>query len=183
MRWIPFILLTYVALLAQTTGGILLAVHTDSAGAVFPDLLAVMAVFIALNLRNQHEVVIGCWLLGMGLDLTSGGQGWAVGPMAIAYSAGGFVIFKLRETFFRDSIISQTFLSAIMALSAHVLYVTLQSILSFGSSSLALYGQQLLQACLLALYTAVAAPAVLSVMSKIERLFIAAASSKSARER
>jgi len=173
MRWILFIILAYVAVVLQTTLGALLAIHTDWAGVIAPDLLAILAVFIALALRNAAAAALACWILGFGLDLASGpGSGSVVGPMALAYAGGGFLVFQFREIFFREKILSQVILVLVFALLTHVTWVTLQAVISGFDTTWGIYGQRLLEAVFLAVYSAALAPVLHTGLIRYERLLI-----------
>ena len=181
MRWILWIILAYLALTVQNVLGILISFHTSWLGDIRPDILAAAAVFVVLTARNMQDVVIASWLLGMGLDLTCG-QG-VVGPMPLAYSAAAFLVFKVRDAFFRDRLSSQVILTAVFALVAHIAWITLQLLVAARSARWDLYGHQLLQACLLAMYSGLLAPMVFAVLGRCARWLITAAGGRGSRER
>jgi rod shape-determining protein MreD len=176
MRWASFAILVYVVLLVQTTVGRLLTFNGTSMGSVGPDLAAIAAVFVALRLRDGTEVAISAWLLGLAVDLATGGgvgEVTAVGPMAIGYTLAVAAIFRLREMFFRERPATQALLALVFCVMAHFTWVSLQLI--FGAAvqrSWAGYGRLMLEAMALACYTAVLAPAGYWALSKAERLLI-----------
>lgn len=183
MRWLLFVILVYVALLLQTTFGNLLMVRSEWPGPIMPDLLAAVAVFFALSLRQSADVVIACWALGLGLDLTTTGAmaGAAdgqfflppLGPMAIAYTLAGLTVFKLREAFFRERVFSQMILVAFFVVAAHGLYVLIISLVGSRHGQWDYFGQRLVQALLTALYSAALAPLVHSLLRRSEKMLIA----------
>ncbi len=179
MRWILFVILVYVATLAQTTLSQLLVIHTGWAGAVVPDLLACMAAFLAMRLRQNSDVAIACWSLGLALDLTSSG-GPALGLMSLTYMAAGWIILKLREGFFRDRISSQIVTTIIFCIVAHTLYLTLQVMLLWRFAG---YGTMLLEAMMVAIYSAAAAPLVQRALAPAERWLISPAAGRQGRDR
>jgi cell shape-determining protein MreD len=181
MRWILWIIVAYLALTVQNVLGVLICFHTSWLGDIRPDILAAAAVFVVLTTRNVQDVVIACWLLGLGLDLTSG-QG-VVGPMPLAYSAAAFLVFKVRDAFFRDRLSSQIILTAVFALVAHFAWITLQLVVAMRSARWDLYGHQLLQACLLAAYSGLLAPVIFAILSRCARWLITPAGSRGSRER
>jgi cell shape-determining protein MreD len=181
MRWILWIILAYLALAVQNALGILIGIHTSWLGDIRPDILAAAAVFVVLTVRNLHDVIIACWLLGLGLDLTSG-QG-VVGPMALAYSGAAFVVFRVRDAFFRDRLSSQIIMTAIFALMAHVAWITLQLVLALRSAHWESLGRLLLQACVLTLYSGLLAPMVFALLGRCSRWLIAPAAGRGSRER
>ncbi len=170
MRWVLRIILVYVALALQNAVGLLVHIPTSSLGDIAPDLLAGAAVFVVLNVRGLSDVLIVCWVLGIGLDLTStGGSGGAsvVGPMALAYAAAAWVVFQLREAFYREQAVSQAVLAALFVLVAHGLWITMQLVLALRSAHWELYGRLMLQACLVALYSGALAPVVCAVLGRM----------------
>jgi cell shape-determining protein MreD len=181
MRWILWIILAYLALAVQNALGILIGIHTSWLGDIRPDILAAAAVFVVLTVRNLHDVIIACWLLGLGLDLTSG-QG-VVGPMALAYSGAAFVVFKVRDAFFRDRLSSQIIMTAVFALLAHTAWIILQLVLALRSGHWESFGRLLLQACLLTVYSGLLAPMVFALLGRCSRWLVAPAAGRGSRER
>jgi len=138
-------------------------------GPIGPDLLAPLAVFIALYARRQIDVLLAGWAIGMAIDLAaSGGPGSAsvVGPMALTYVLGTKVIYTVRDAFFRERIISRAVLTAVFCLVAHCLWVTAQSAIAYRHTSWPEYGRMLLQAVGLAIYTAALAPSLIWLLEK-----------------
>jgi cell shape-determining protein MreD len=171
IRWILFLIVTYVALVVQTTVGGLLVVHTG-VGPIAPDLLAMVAVFVAMAVRNGTDAGLACWVLGLGLDLASGPGGTTVvGPMAVAFGLGGLAIFRLRETLFRDKVVTQVVMVLLFTAATHMLWLTLQAIftrsLTWGD-----YGDALLQAVMIGAYSAALAPLIHAFLLRHERLLL-----------
>ena len=63
MRWVYFLVAVLAALLAQTTIGLVLWFRT-SLGWIGPELLATVAVFVALNVRSSTSAALAGWALG-----------------------------------------------------------------------------------------------------------------------
>ncbi len=161
MKWVPFIILTYLVMLAQCTVGGLLTFSVKAIGTVGPDLLAIVAVFMALHVRSGFHAALAGWVLGLAVDLTTvsaAGGVTAVGPMPIAFAVAAALIFQIREAFFFERPAPQVFLALIFCLVAHGIWVTFQAVLAFRDVSWEGYGQTLLQAVALAIYTAVLMP-------------------------
>ncbi len=173
MRWIPLIILAYVVVVVQTTLGRVLSVNL-SVGTVSPDLLAVVALFVALHVREGVDVMLACWLLGLTVDLTAGGAlaVTAIGPMAISYTLAGGAMFAIREAFFHDRLLTRAVLTFVFCLLAHGLWVTIQSLLAISTASWRMYATMLLQAALLAIYSALVSPLVLITLMKLRRWLI-----------
>lgn len=178
MRWVLWIILVYAATVLQNMVGVLLHIRTEYMGIIRPDILAAMGVFVVLSVRALPDAVIACWLLGMGLEL-AGVQG-VVGPMMLAYSAAAYILFRIRDSFFRDRLSSQIFLTALFALLAHAIWVTLQ--LALGQVRWDQYGRWLLQALMLAIYSGILAPAIFALVGRFSRWLIAPAAGRGSRE-
>jgi len=103
--------------------------------------------------------------------------------MAIAYSAGGFLVFKVRDVFFRDKPSSQMILAIVFCLIAHGLWVIMQSIITARYTTFGMFGRMLLQALLLSLYTAVFASPIYTLLNRYGRWIIATGSLRTGRER
>lgn len=178
MRWVPFVILVYVVVLVQTTVGKVLTFQRTAWGAVGPDLAAIVAVYLALHLRDGLDLGIATWTLGLAVDLTTGGP--AVGPMALAYLLAGALVLQLREAVFRERAAVQMLLALVFCVVAHGLWVTVESLwLAPAQRSWAQYMQTLRQAFALAAYTAVLMPLGHWALARIERLLIAPQSGRS----
>jgi rod shape-determining protein MreD len=105
MPWIAFAILLYVVTALQTTLAPLLAVHT-----IRPDLLVIVAVHYCLAARAT-DALFACWFVGLAMDLTSLGyqNHSTVGLHALLLGVIGWVVVKLRDLTFRDSIWTQLF--------------------------------------------------------------------------
>jgi rod shape-determining protein MreD len=178
VRWVPFAILVYVVLLVQTTVGKVLTFQRTAWGTVGPDLAAIVAVYLALHLRDGLDLAIATWALGLAVDLTTGGP--AVGPMALTYLVAGAVVLQLREAVFRERAAVQMLLALVFCLVAHGLWVTVESLwLAPALRSWAQYVQTLKQAVGLAVYTAALMPLGHWALVRIERLLIAPQSGRS----
>lgn len=175
MRWIPLIIVAYVMVLLQTTLGRILMIHHSTVGAVSPDLVALVAVFVALTARSGLDVMLAGWILGLGLDLTTGAgieASTVVGPMPIAYALAGGILYGIREAFFRDRVLTQALLALLFCLLAHGLWVVLQSLLGYRGIGWSELGRVLLQAAMLSVYTALLMPLGGFLLKKIQRFLI-----------
>ena len=170
MRWVPFLIFAWLFILIQMTLGKILTFDRLAIGPVGPDLLALMAVFVAMNVRNVTNGMLAGWALGFLLDLTTaGGVGGVtcVGPMAISYAVGVWMVFRLREAVFLDRALPQIVFAGLFCLITHVLWVTAQSLLGAGQTSLADYGGAILQVLICSAYTALLMPLVYFLLSRI----------------
>jgi len=180
MRWVLFIILGYAVVLIQTTIGRIVLFEGLTTGPFGPDFLAVVAVFVALNVRGLFDAMIAAWLLGLALDLTTGGAGRCVGPMALAYALAGGAVYQLREAFFFRRALPQMFLAMVFCFIAHGVYVTLQSLLAWNFRA---YGRELVQVMLISLCTAVVMPVGHFLLHRCRRWIIAPAPGRSRGQR
>jgi len=186
MRWIPFAIFAYVLVVLQATLGRILTIHLGGVGHVGPDLLAVLGLMLVLYLRSGTDAALAAGLLGLALDLTTaGGPGGAtvVGPMALGYAAAAWVVFQVREAFFRERLTTRFLLTLLFCLIAHGLWVTLQSVRFLGDGSWAAYGASLLQAVVNSVYTALLAPLVMVGLDRVRRWMIVAPADRRGRSR
>ena len=184
MRWIAFIILTFLCVLIQMTVGGLLRFRGFGIGSIGPDLLAIVAVFVAMYARSRVDAMLAAWVLGLAIDLTAAGGpggGTALGPMAIAYALAADGIFRVRGAFFRERVLAQAVLAFGFCIAAHTAWVTIQSLISYRHVTWSAYGEMLLQALALSAYTAVLMPLGHMALIRGQRLLMAAAPGRSRR--
>ena len=184
MRWVPLVILVYAVLLVQTSLVRLVTFTFGSVGTVGPDLLAAAAVFVAMNCRSGIDVMLAAWIAGIAADLGTGGTVGgmtAVGPMAISYALAAGAVFQIRDAFFRERVWTRFALALLFALLAHGLWVTMQSLLVVRHMTWADYWRMVLQAVLIAVYTAAAMPLVYPVLQRVPGLFVAASGARGRR--
>jgi rod shape-determining protein MreD len=169
MRWVPFLILTYAVVLLQTTVVQWLSFMAGAARTVQPDLLAMVAVFVALFARGGLDVMLAAWALGLAADLTAGA---AVGIMPVTYALAAGAIFRVREVFFRERFGTRFILTLVFCLMAHGLWATLQSLISWRHMDWGAYGRVMLQAGGISLYTAALAPAAHWLLERVESRLI-----------
>lgn len=174
MRWIPFVILVYVLIVLQTTMGSALTFVWQGVGRIGPDLLAIMAVFVALRALTLLDAMIAGWTLGLALGLTAvGGPGTAasLGPMSLTYAMAAGLIFKLREVVFIDRFLTQAALAFVFCLFAHVSWLLIQAALARAWDGV---GRMLIQAMGLAVYTGLLMMVGFRLLRRIEGWFISA---------
>jgi len=172
MRWIPFIILIYVTVLVQVAMGAL-PVQFSITGNIAPDITAIVAVFIALSVRDPRDAMMAAWSLGLAMDLMLCGMGGAVtavGPMAIAYTLAAGVIYRVREAFFRERVLARALLTLVFCLIVHCLWVTMQTLLGFAWSA---WWSAIMKAIGISIYTAIIAPLVCMGLQRCSGWFIA----------
>jgi len=172
MRWIPFVILIYVAMLLQVAVGAL-PVRFGLTGDIAPDITAIIAVFFALSVRDPRDAMMAAWSLGLAMDLMICGMGGVltvVGPMAIAYTLASGVIFRVREAFFRERALARALLTLLFCIIVHSMWVTMQTILALGWSA---WRPEMARAIGMSIYTAVIAPFVCMALQRCGGWFIA----------
>jgi len=161
MRWIPLAIVTYVLALGQTTLGGMVDIHVAKIGPVRPDVLAIVAVYVALHVHGMVDAMLAAWVLGLVVDLTTGAgtsDSTVVGPMALAYALAASGVYKVRGAVFRDKVVTQCTMTVVFCIVAHWLWITAQWILAFEGTTAGGYVLMLVQGVLVALYTAALAP-------------------------
>jgi len=174
MRWIRFAILIYVAVLVQIAAAGALPVWFRLTGYIAPDITAVLAVFMALTVRDSTDAMLAAWSLGLAMDLmlcSMGGAATVVGPMAIAYALAAAVIFRIREAFFRERALARAVMTLVFCLVAHTMWVGMQTVRAFNWSS---WSADMFRAIGISLYTAVVAPLVCMVLQRVGGWFVVA---------
>jgi rod shape-determining protein MreD len=105
MHWIGFGIVLYCVTALQASLVPFIAIHT-----VRPDLMVIIAVHYCLAARSS-DAMLAAWFVGLAIDLTSLSYTGAsnVGVHALSLGLIGFVIVKMRELTFRESIWTQLF--------------------------------------------------------------------------
>ncbi|HHH76591.1 MAG TPA: hypothetical protein ENL03_06170 [Phycisphaerae bacterium] len=186
MRWGLFIILAWLVILMQITILGLIRIPIESLGVIMPDLMAGLAVFVVLRGKRLANVLIAVWILGLIVDLTNSsgaGQETVLGPMPIAYVLSAWIIFQAREVFFREWIITQVLLAFAFTLLAHLVWVTWQCLAARDATTWQDFGHLIVQAGLLAAYTAVITPVMYMLLKPCQRFIFADQSGRSSRRR
>ncbi|MFW6062087.1 MAG: hypothetical protein ACOC93_04690 [Planctomycetota bacterium] len=186
MRWVIFFILTYLVVLGKVAVGSVISLETVAIGSIQPDLLALLAVFVALHARNGTEAMLAAAVLGLALDLTTAGGtpvGTRVGPMVISYVLAAGLIYRIRDVFFQDHWPTQVVFGGLFCLVSHGLWITLQSMLVGSEASWSLYGRMWLQVVALSVYTAILMPLARPVLAAVKNIFMVAPADRRRRER
>ncbi len=172
MRWYHFAILVFVSVVGvvvQSTVGQLLWFRTEL-GWIGPELLAAVAVFIALYATNATDAALSGWILGFAVDLTVSGS--SMGLLALLYAAGCWGIFHVRDVFFRDRAMTQIIIGLVFCVFVYELW-TVYDILVGGRES-GEYFRPALQALGLSIYTAVLTPLVCAVLKRLREFLLPA---------
>lgn len=153
MRWIPFVILVYVACVLQTTAMAFLEVHS-----VRPDLLVLVAVYYAL-LARRPDALLACWLLGLAVDLNglSFHTRSNVGLHALAFGLIALLAVRVRELFFRDQMMTFVWFMVAWVL---LLEALVGMHLMWATGQWNRFGELALAGTYTAIYTAIFAPYV-----------------------
>ncbi len=105
MHWITFTILVLATTVLQQSVAPFFAVHT-----IRPDLLVIVAIHYALAAK-AHDALLACWCIGLVMDLTSLSFGAAPNVGLHAFSLGliAWVVVKVRDLTFRESVMTQIF--------------------------------------------------------------------------
>jgi rod shape-determining protein MreD len=161
MRWAPFLIFAYLFTLAQTTLGHMLTLDRLTIGPVGPDFVVLLAVFIALYVRTAVDGMIAGWVLGMLIDLTTGGGAAAatrVGPMAVYFPLVVWLAFQVREAIYRERALPQILLAGLFCLITHTLWVGTQMLLAPEHVFWGGFGRLMVQVLLSSIYTGLLMP-------------------------
>ncbi len=172
MRWVQFVILLCVVLVAQIALGGMITFNLGPMGRVAPDLMAIMAVFIAMRGPNVLSVMSAAWVLGFAVGVTAvGGVGppTVLGPMSFAYAIAAWLIFRVREAVFGEHVVTQGMLALVFCAASHLVWVTAQTALS---GAWVYYQPLILQAIGVSVYTALLMPVGFWLLSMAQGLFI-----------
>lgn len=169
MRWIPYTIILFLLLALQCSLGQAIKFSTSVTDTIWPDFLAVMAVFVAMNAATTEDAMMGAWAAGLAADLLAGGS-FVIGPMAILFSLVASAVHKMRDTFFCERPGAQFVLGLLFAMVTHLAWVFLQAMIGWSFDG---FGSALLQAIGIAVYTGVATPVMCwLVLMRIPRWFL-----------
>lgn len=170
MRWIPFAICSYLFIVLQCSLIQILKIDLFGFGPFCPDIVVIMALYIALHVRDLVDGLIAGWVLGTLLDLTISGPGGRFGLMGIFFILAVYIIFSVREALFRNRALPQMLMGGFFVFLTNGLWVTLQAVLAWGVMSLNSYGSILLQVLMSGLYTALLTPLVFLALSQAKRI-------------
>lgn len=175
MRWSVFIPVALLAVVLQSSIGLVLRVPLGGSGSLllWIDLLALLALTAGLRSRKGSDVVLAGWMLGLLVDLSNPGE--RLGLFALTFALAGGAVFRLREAVFLDNPVTQVLLGLLLTLMAHGGAVMLLALLGEREY----LGRDLLQAILVSLCTAAIAPVALALLGKLDRWLWTAASRRS----
>lgn len=139
MRWSVFAIAAFIVIVLQLSVREALTLH--SIGSISPDLVACVATFIAL-FASRSSALWACWMLGLIMDLapSAGAVEWhLIGPNALGYTFGGYLVLQLRTMVFRRRAITTGFLTFAFLLGIAVVATFLLTIRSWYLPDTPLY--------------------------------------------
>jgi rod shape-determining protein MreD len=135
MRWIVFVVFALVGLVFDT--GFSEVLRIEKLGHVRPSLCAVVAVFVALS-APRTAALWACLILGLLLDLShpltiaENRVVYLIGPFALGYSLGGWLVLAGRPMVFRRRPLTIGVMTVGYLLAAQVVAVSLYLIRGQG---------------------------------------------------
>jgi rod shape-determining protein MreD len=170
MKWPAFIILAVLSLAVQATVGGLLCISLSDGLLLGVDFLAVIAVLVALKVREGTDALLAGWVLGLLIDLSS--PHMPLGLYALTFGLAASLVYYVRGAVFTTNPVSQMLTTFGFCLSAHAaarIAVYVLAPPAGGRLSL-----DLLEALLLAFCTAVAAPFLMPALHKLDWLVLGA---------
>ena len=132
--------------------------------------------FAGLHARSGADAALAGWALGFGLDLTLSGEGMGLSALLYALAAGG--VFKVREAFFREKIVTQMVLGFGFCLFVYEVWAAYAVLRAGGPVE---YWRAAVQALGLSAYTALMTPLVCAPLGRLERFLLVAPSRRERR--
>lgn len=167
MRWPVVAVVGYLLIGLELTVRRALAIGPPDAATIAPSFIIPFLVFVAMS----APVVPTLWvalLMGLAVDLRSprdGGTLLVVGPYALGYMAGAYLVVTMRGIMFRRNPLSVMFLSLLSSLLAELIVVAFFSIRGMYSIDTDFSaGRELLHRLLSSLYTALTTAWVMALV-------------------
>lgn len=147
MRWAVFAAMAFVTFAAELSLRPVLMLHTF--GGISPSFIACLAVFIAM-FAPRLTALWSCWALGLLLDLSTpfaaasgiaggGGSFYLIGPYALGYTFGAYLIIQLRPMVFRQRAVTIGFMTLLSLSSVALIAVAVFVIRSWYASDPGIY--------------------------------------------
>jgi len=170
MRWIPFLVFSYIMLLLQCSIGRILVFHFDWPGPFGPDVLLIFAVFVFLISSDPLDGILAGCIIGFIWDLGMAASACCVGPMAIICAFCSWPVMGIREALFRNRVLPQMILTAMFVAFAHGMWITVQTIL--GGFSWSDYARLLLMAFLSVICTVLLTPVIIVFLKPFRKWIV-----------
>lgn len=128
MRWPTFVIFAYLAVTLDTGLFTLLRVKIGGVAPAAPSFLLVLAVFIAVW-APPLTAAAAMLVLGALADLrivdSEGAAAAILGPSALGFLLGGYLVLQLRAMFYRDSALALAVMTFAAGILIHLTTVTL----------------------------------------------------------
>ena len=154
MRWLPYLILAYVAIGVQIGAGEALRFRGAK-----PDLVLLAAVFIAMNAPREAGL-LGCFVIGLLTDLVTVQP---LGLYATAYGIVGLMVSGSQEIVYREHPLTHLFLAVVGAVLVACLVLLHGWARGGAPPAGTLFGG--------ALYTGLLAPVVIGILQRTKRAF------------
>jgi rod shape-determining protein MreD len=155
MRWLPYLILAYLAIGVQIGAGEALRFRGAK-----PDLVLLAVAFIAMNAPREAGL-LGCFFIGLMTDLVTVQP---LGLYALAYGVVGLIVSGSQEVVYREHPLSHLFLGLVGSLVVACVVLVHGWIAGSGRVPAGmLFGG--------ALYTALLAPVVIWLLQRTRRAF------------
>jgi rod shape-determining protein MreD len=127
MRWPVFLVFAFIALALEIS--LRNALRLDSLGDISPSFVACIAVLVAM-FAHRPSALWACWGLGVFMDLLDRNDvGTAViGPYALGYTFGAFIVTLLRTMVFRRKALTMGAMTFIFLLASGIVVVFITTI-------------------------------------------------------
>ncbi|RJP31317.1 MAG: rod shape-determining protein MreD [Phycisphaerales bacterium] len=158
MRWLPVIVVSALAIVAQTSVVPLLAI-----GGARPDVILVVVIFWAWHLPFPPAVAVG-----LGIGVAAGClSAEPMGLFAVVYFAAALAAFRLREFLFLRHLVTQVVVTAVIAVLTAALLSAYVAWRYPGAGHWTFITRQVFAA---AAYTALCAPLIHRPLLRASRL-------------
>ncbi len=134
MKWIVFVIVAIFAVAIETSP-IRNLVTLHALGDLYPSLVSVLLVFVAL-FAPRTTALWAAWGLGLFMDLAlPRASGLLIGPLALGYCFGTFLVLQVRTMVFRRRLLTLAVLTMMFCAASAIVEVALPTIRSwFGSA-------------------------------------------------
>ena len=169
MRWFGFIILALTAVALQVSAVAAIRVELGLWGlSLGVDLVAILAVLVALRVRQGSDALLGAWGLGLLIDLSVIAS--PIGLYALTFTLAAGMIVQVRDAVFSDNPLTQAGMAFTFCLVAHGLARLFVNL--YVRREAGLFSRELVQVLLVAACTAFVGPIVLALMRRLDWLIV-----------
>jgi rod shape-determining protein MreD len=128
MRWAVFAIFAFLALALEIS--LRNVLRLDSLYGVSPSFVACLATFVAI-FAQRLTALWACWILGVFMDLLPRGDAshvFLIGPNALGYVFGGYILLLLRTMVFRRQLLTMGALGFVFVMASSIVTVMLLTV-------------------------------------------------------